>query len=78
MIEVLHSFAMGITFALGVAIGAYLCAVASKIGGTQFRKDWQEHYRRTEERLCKTVEVQTRIADALEKLTKKDQDNERE
>lgn len=70
MIEILHSFAMGITFAVGVAIGAMLCAWVSRISQTQFKKDWQEHYRVTEERLGKTVEAQVRIATCLEKLTK--------
>ena len=71
MVDIIYTFGIGISFALGIGIGAYLCRLAILQG----RKDVDEgivfHNKMVESRLKKYVEHTDRIASALEKLIDK-------
>jgi hypothetical protein len=67
MISILHAFAVGIAFSIGVVSGAILCGFATRKDRDAFKKVMAENQKRTEERLLAYVLNTGRIADALEK-----------
>ena len=71
MMEILHSFGIGIAFALGILTGGTLSTLIAKYAIKGSRKDainYSEHYRITEERLGRSADAHERIADCLERL----------
>ena len=71
MNEILHSFAIGIAFALGILTGGTLSALLAKyvLKTTATRQDrWSEHLKIAEERLGRSADAQERIADTLESM----------
>lgn len=70
MIEILHTFAAGISFAVGAFVGMTVCLLVMQATQKKFREDWSKHYRVTEERLGESMKAHVRIAECLEKLTK--------
>lgn len=66
MWSVLNAFAAGITFSLGVCVGAYLARLATKQGQAEVQKDLREHAARVEDRLAKYVEHTAVIAAAAQ------------
>lgn len=76
MIDILHSFSVGIAFAVGVSIGAILCQLASRTQRKQFADDWRETQDRIEARLTGSLLCHERIAAALELCIKRESDGE--
>lgn len=70
MIEILHTFAAGISFAVGAFVGGMICLTIVQASQKKFREDLANHYRTTEERLGESMKAHVRIAECLEKLTK--------
>ena len=71
MIEILHNFFAGITFALGVTVGAVLCRIASKEGRTEMVDTVKSSHERIEERLRMSLKCHERIAGAMEAIAQK-------
>ena len=76
MIDILHSFFAGITFAVGVTVGALLCRIATKEGRKELTDDVKASHARIEERLLGSLLCHERIATSLELLTKRESDGE--
>lgn len=70
MIEILHAFAIGIAFSVGVTVGAVLSSIASRQGRKEMVEDWKSHQTRVEDRLAKYVVESGRMAAALELIAK--------
>ncbi len=75
MMEYLHAFAVGISFTVGVTVGAILCRLATREGLREMRQIAAENSQRIEERLAKYVTHTERIAVALETLTREKRNN---
>jgi hypothetical protein len=67
----LYAFGVGLAFAVGVSVGAYLCALAVRRGNKVVSDVVNTHNARVEDRLAKYVEHTERIALALEKAVQK-------
>jgi hypothetical protein len=68
--HMLYSFGIGLSFAVGVGLGAFLCTIATRRGREEFKRDVLDHNKMVEDRLLKYVENTARIAAALEKGVK--------
>lgn len=66
MIGILHAFAVGVSFSVGVLAGAILCSLASKKDRLTFQKAMADGQKLTEERLLRYIVNTDRIATALE------------
>ena len=64
MISILNSFASGITFSIGVCVGAWLARLAAKQGQALVQTDLREHAACVEDRLDKYVKHTAVIAAA--------------
>ena len=69
MIDILHAFAAGIAFVVGVTVGAVLCQIASRAQRRQFAEDWKQSQDRIDARLRGSLLCHERIATALETIT---------
>ena len=72
MWDMLYAFGIGISFSVGVIVGAALCRMATKEGRKDEMAAWQKHRDEVEERLGKTVFEQGRIADAIASIAEKE------
>lgn len=70
MIELLHNFLAGITFAAGVTVGAVLCRIATKQGSKELTDDVKASHARIEERLIDSLRCHERIALAMEVMAR--------
>jgi len=68
MWDMIYAFGIGISFSVGVGMGAFLLRVSTKEGRQQEREDWAVHRREVEERLGKYVDNTALMATALNKL----------
>ena len=68
MFELLHSFAVGIAFSVGVVAGAMLCRIATTEGRKEMARETEARWKATEDRLAKYVLNTERIALAIESL----------
>ena len=71
MIEILHNFFAGITFAAGVTFGAVLCRIATNEGRRGMLDDVKTSHRQIEERLLGSLKCHERMAIALEIMAQK-------
>lgn len=71
MIDILHSFFAGITFAVGVTVGALLCRIATKEGRKEMANEVRESHARIEERLLGSLKCHERMAVAMETMARK-------
>ena len=71
MIEILHNFFAGITFAAGVTVGAVLCRIATKEGRKEMVDDVKASHARIEERLLGSLKCHERMAVAMELMARK-------
>jgi len=68
MWDMLYAFGIGISFSVGVMIGATLCRIATKEGRKDMMASVEAHNKMVEERLSKSIFQHTRIADSLSHL----------
>ena len=71
MLEILHNFFAGITFAAGVTVGAVLCRIATKEGRKELTDDVRVSHARIEERLLGSLKCHERMAVAMELMARK-------
>ena len=71
MVEILHNFFAGITFAAGVTVGAVLCRIATKEGRKELTDDVKASHTRIEERLLGSLKCHERMAVAMELMARK-------
>lgn len=71
MIELLHNFFAGMTFAAGVTVGAVLCRIATKEGRKEVADDVKASHARIEERLLGSLKCHERMAAAMEIMARK-------
>jgi len=69
MLELLHSFAIGIAFSVGVFSGAVLCQMCNRKAREEFVADMKAEREAVEARLLEQCEGVLRIASAMENLT---------
>lgn len=72
MWDMLYAFGIGISFSVGICVGAFLCRIATKEGRKDEMEAWKKHREEVEERLGKTVFEQGRIADAITLIAEKE------
>lgn len=65
MWDVFHSFAAGITFAVGVCVGAYLCRLATREGRKEEAEEIKQHFAFVRDNLVKQVVQAENIAYCL-------------
>jgi hypothetical protein len=70
MHQMIYAFGIGLSFAVGIFTGAFLCTVATRKGRDEFKHDVLDHGKRVEDRLEKYVEHTGRIAVALELINR--------
>lgn len=68
MIDILNTFLSGITFALGVALGAVLCRMATKDGRKETAEEVREINNKIHDRLNSSLLCHERMALSLEAL----------
>lgn len=68
MLDFLYSFGIGISFAVGVCCGGFLCQMATRAGRKDFEKAVEETNRMTETRMRDFVNHTDRIACVLEEF----------
>jgi len=71
MWDMIYSFGIGISFAVGVGLGAYLCRVSTKKCLKEDMDYWKKHQEKVEKRLLSYVSNTKLIADALDRISKK-------
>lgn len=69
MWDLLHSFAVGIAFSLGVCSGAALAQFANRKAREEFVEDVKREHAAVNERLAQQVEALTRMAIAAEMVS---------
>ncbi len=67
MIDLLHSFAVGIAFSVGVCTGALLCTIATRAGRKEAQQSFKDSQDKIERRLAGSLKCHTRMADAMER-----------
>lgn len=70
MSSLIYSFGIGLSFAVGIFTGAFLCSLATRKGREGLNKSILEHNERVENRLAGYVEHSARIAIALESIAR--------
>lgn len=68
MIEIIHTFFAGITFSVGVVIGALLCRMATEKGRKEIREETREINEKIHARLNASLACHERMADAMETM----------
>jgi len=66
MIEILNSLFAGITFSVGVVIGALLCRMATEKGRKEAMEESRDINRKIHDRLDRSLECHERLACAAE------------
>lgn len=67
MMDIIHSLGCGFAFAVGLFFGMCVLLLLSKAKSAK-EVAFEKHCATVEERLTKSMEAHTRIADALERL----------
>lgn len=71
MLEILHNFFAGITFAAGITVGAILCRIATKEGRKELPDEVKSRHAVIEERLSGSLKCHERMAVAMELMARK-------
>ena len=66
MIDLLHAFAIGIAFSVGVCAGAVLCQLATRESRKSMSEDWKKSQATVEKRLTDSLNCHLRMAEVME------------
>lgn len=70
MIDLLHAFAVGIAFSVGVVTGAILCQLATRKGREEAKVEYIKHYQAVEDRLMASLGCHQRMASSIETISR--------